>query len=550
MKEPEPHQKKSTDGIRLRVHHAAPSPVSPVHHDEGRLLPSSMLEHRSDAPPHINKPLPESGHTPSVELHPVMLKPLAMAPSSDVPSKEEGLEKHDLALPERAALVKKTSDDAFDENHGNPPKDKPGSPHKGDTGYPLEDKRFSWLARPKFSDQVASQKHFASLGPKKSRRGRRLVVVVLAILLTLAGGVVLLSTVFARVTVAVKPRIDDMVVAGVPAVFDMAVHSVLTDQHLVPAERLEITKKVNEEFPATGRANVSEHAHGRVILTNQYSSLPQPLVATTRFLTDAGVLYRLPKAVVIPGAKIDKGALVPQSVEVELVADVPGEGGNHTGALTLTIPGLRGTPKYAGFSATAPDGFTGGKLGDAVVVTAADLKQAQDQLTKKVMDELNEDIRGKLPPGFIAPDALRELKVIQITAPAAQSATDRFSVAVEARARILAVRPDDIALLIEASLEGGNKGRTIMKGASPLNYYATTVDFEKGRAEVVLRGSVKIARAVDTNILRELIAGKSQEDARALLSVREEISAFRLSFFPPWSYTIPVVRNRVSVVLE
>ncbi len=549
MKESESHQKKSTDGIRLRIHHDMPSPVSPAHHDDGRLLPGSMVKHRSDTPPQIDKPLPEAERSPSVELHAVMPKSFAMTPPSDVPPKEEVPQKHDLALPEHAALVKKTPDGAFDEKHGNPPKDKPVSPHKGDAA-PLEDRRFSWLARPKFSDQVASQKHFASLGPKKSRRGRRWIAVVLGVLVAVAIGVVLLSTVFARVTVAVKPRVDDVVVAGAPAVFDMTAHSVVIDQHLVPAERLEITKKVNGEFPATGRANVAEHAHGRVMLTNQFSSLPQPLVATTRFLTDAGVLYRLPKAVVIPGAKIDKGALVPQSVEVELVADAPGEGGNHTGALTMTIPGLRGTPKYTGFSATAPDGFTGGKSGDAAVVTAGDLKQAQDGLTKKVMDELNSDIRGKLPLGFIAPDAVRELKVIQITAPAAQSAAERFSVAVEARARILAVRPDDIAALVGASLEGGGKGRTIMEGVSPLNYEATTVDFEKGRAEMVLRGSVKIARAVDTGALREAIAGKSQEDVRVLLSAREEISAFRLSFFPPWRYTIPSARDRVSVVLE
>ena len=93
-------------------------------------------------------------------------------------------------------------------------------------------------------------------------------------------------------------------------------------------------------------------------------------------------------------------------------------------------------------------------------------------------------------------------------------------------------------------------GRKIIGGASPLSYDVTVVDFEKGRAEMVLRGSVKVARAIDTDALREVITGKSQEDARMVLLGHEEISAFRILFFPPWRYTIPSVPDRVNVVLE
>ena len=60
----------------------------------------------------------------------------------------------------------------------------------------------------------------------------------------------LLSTVFARVTVALKPRIENLTADNVAITFDITARTVGMDMRIVPAELLEYTKTFSKEFQA------------------------------------------------------------------------------------------------------------------------------------------------------------------------------------------------------------------------------------------------------------------------------------------------------------
>ncbi|MDZ4285384.1 MAG: hypothetical protein U1A23_00480, partial [Candidatus Sungbacteria bacterium] len=114
---------------------------------------------------------------------------------------------------------------------------------------------------------------------------------------------ILLSTVFARVTITLKPMVDSAKIDGTQISFDATASDVAVSSHTVPAEFLSFDGSASEDFDATGNDYVNQKASGRVKIYNVFGATPQALVANTRFVTDSGILFRLTKSVVIPGAK-------------------------------------------------------------------------------------------------------------------------------------------------------------------------------------------------------------------------------------------------------
>ena len=65
---------------------------------------------------------------------------------------------------------------------------------------------------------------------------------------------------------------------------------------------------------------MSQKAQGTLTIYNAYSSAPQTLVATTRFVTPDGKIFRLTNEVTVPGAKITNGQIVPSSINAPIAA--------------------------------------------------------------------------------------------------------------------------------------------------------------------------------------------------------------------------------------
>lgn len=363
--------------------------------------------------------------------------------------------------------------------------------------------------------------------------------------------VVLISTVFARASLTVKPRVESSTLDNVTVTLDLSVSGVMGDKRVIPAERLIFTKKASDIFPATGKEIIEDRARGTVKIYNSFSSSPQSLVATTRFLTDSGVLYRLPKGIVVPGAKIEEGKIAPQFIETELVADIAGEGGNLGNEVTLKIPGFRGDPKkYDGFYAVAEKGFVGGFKGEVKVVAREDLRAAEEKITKRVYDETMREIMAGIPSEFKLVEALREIQITNISTPKEKSRHDEFTAEAEARGRTVVFRERELMSLLHLLLIGDDKTREFVEGSEVLNYQVLTVDYEKGRATVSLRGSIKTKAIIPEGELRALAVAKKEGSLIELLKGRPELSSFRISFFPPWISKAPADENKIRIFVE
>lgn len=85
---------------------------------------------------------------------------------------------------------------------------------------------------------------------------------------------------------------------------------------------------VTQLFPATGQnANVNSKAQGTITIYNDYSAAPQELVATTRFVTPDGKIFRIVNTVTVPGATVAaNGTITPSSIDTPIIADQGGSG--------------------------------------------------------------------------------------------------------------------------------------------------------------------------------------------------------------------------------
>ncbi|MFA6604219.1 MAG: hypothetical protein WCT10_05305, partial [Patescibacteria group bacterium] len=127
-----------------------------------------------------------------------------------------------------------------------------------------------------------------------------------------------LYVIFARATVVILSRQEPVKsefivdVAREPAPGDVA------------GDVLEATETLTQSFPSTSLVKMDAHATAFVRISSSLGRA-QTLVATTRLLTPAGVLFRIKKTVLVPAQG---------SVEVEAYADAAGLGGEvgHAGS--------------------------------------------------------------------------------------------------------------------------------------------------------------------------------------------------------------------------
>lgn len=362
---------------------------------------------------------------------------------------------------------------------------------------------------------------------------------------------ILISTVFARLTVTVRPRAEEAAIERVGALFDASVSKVLFSQRVIPAEVLHFSRAVSRDFPATGSGRVEERARGMALIYNGFNSQPQTLIAGTRFASEGGAIYRIKKQVTVPGAKIEQGAVVPQSVEAELVADVAGDGANASGSVSLKLPGFAGSPRSRGFYAIAPRGFAGGFIGDTAVVSRDDVERAEEEVSKAAFDDVESEMQKNIPAGLITLKELREIEISKMDAPKAGSRSPKpFSVSAEARGTALAFREQDVIDLLASFALAERTDQEFIPGSARLSYAVRSVDFEKGKAEVALGGKLNIKAKIPERELAALISGKKEGSVRELFKQRRELARFRLSFFPPWRSTTPKDLEKIRFRVE
>ena len=391
--------------------------------------------------------------------------------------------------------------------------------------------------------------------PERRRRVQFMQrMLALAAFTLLALAVILPTAVFPRFTIAIVPKLERVSVPPTNLTADTLAAAPSSAGRRIPALRIVAEKQLTREYEATGTKFFQERARGTVLLFNAFSSQPQSLVANTRLQDSSGRVFRLRSAVIIPGARVEAGKIQPTAVPAEVVAAEPGEASN-IGAAEFRIPGFRGTSKYGGFYAKSEKPFSGGFVGQASVVQAADVTAASEDLTRRAVEELKGELDAKAPtdPDFIAPEGGREIAIVRIDQPPAGERMERFPVRVVVRGELIAVRRSQLGQLLGAIMllaTAETDGLSIAPHQPALELRGLKQGSAACCLNLAVSGALDYWRAPSSAELRSVLLDSTPAKAEAYLRGRPEIGEFSIKRFPRWLWFIPQRTGGLEITIR
>ncbi len=365
-------------------------------------------------------------------------------------------------------------------------------------------------------------------------------------LILAAAGVILLGTILylflGSAQILIKPqkqKLDFELSVSVSSAYSQADSAA----NKIPGQFLSFTADLDKDFASSGQKEVAQKARGEITVYNNFNSEPQNLVATTRFESSSGLVFRTPRPVSIPGAKLISGKLVPGSITVEVIADKPGKDYNIN-ADKFTIPGFKGTPKYTGFYGESSKPMAGGMTGLSKVVTERDFNSAKDAVTKEVLAKAAENLKLKTNGLKILEPTSNEIVSLKSTAEV-DDAAEGFAISATAEARTVGFHEDDLFALVENFVN--KKGNLeVLKNSLNLNYGNIQLDAAKKTLSFKLGVSGEAAARVNQEKLVNGLLGMPQSKIKDYLLAIPEVESARVILSPFWVRTVPKNKNDIE----
>ncbi|PJE50969.1 MAG: hypothetical protein COV29_01675 [Candidatus Yanofskybacteria bacterium CG10_big_fil_rev_8_21_14_0_10_36_16] len=324
------------------------------------------------------------------------------------------------------------------------------------------------------------------------------------------------------------------------ALTDISATNYALDQ--VPGQKFEETKEVKGAFTSSGNKEVAQKARGEITIYNT-SGTSQRLVATTRFESPEGLIFRIPVSIVVPAREGD----TPGSIKVEIVADKAGNNYN-IGPARFTIPGFEGKSKFTEFYAESEKPMIGGMIGPSPVVTETDLAEAQIELSTKLKNELEDSIKNKI--GDLKTAGMISIKISEPdTLVESGTAVATFEMSVSGTASVIAFREDDIVKIIETSKIGEDNFK-LLEDKTLISYTEHESEKDENKIGFTVKVNGESAYVIDKNEILEEIKGMKESQVRDYFSNFNEIEKAKITLSPFWVNEIPTEEEKIEIVID
>lgn len=338
---------------------------------------------------------------------------------------------------------------------------------------------------------------------------------------------------------------------------DVSVTAVGSDAQTIPAKILSVDGENTISYATSGnKSSANQKARGTITIFNEYSGSPQPLVATTRFESSDGKIFRLIKAVIVPGISNAGGETKPGAIEAEVIADEAGEAYNIE-PTTFTIPGFKdsGSEKYAKFYAKSFKAMAGGGSGGSMAksVSAADIASAKNQALDGLKQQINEKLKESAGAGeIILDDAVDFGEVIYAVSGSVDEIADNFTVTAKTTAKAFAFSEDDLRNSAKQIFtKNGVAAPQIDEKSLSFQFGKSDTDFAKGLIVIRANLSLKTNPQIDLENLKKGILGKSEDDFKAYLKSYPDLEKVEINYWPSFlTGKIPAYASRVNISLD
>ena len=330
---------------------------------------------------------------------------------------------------------------------------------------------------------------------------------------------------------------------------DKALDKVDLLKQIVPAKAYDQTVEDKKTFQATGKKNVGDKATGTVTITNRTGE-PQPLLPTTRLLSDKGILFRTARSVTVPAASVSvMGEIQSGQANVEVIADSGGEEGN-VGPSHFTIPGLPGRENVV--FADSRETFTGGTTRMAGVVTEDDIKNAKQAITDTIYQDVVSGISKNEAGKLIVLSELSKKDVINsdVSVKPDTEATD-FEASGKIKVTILTFKESDFQDILSDRI--GNlvsSGKQKVNGKDEISWSATKVDVDKGKANLTATVKYLVSSKIEPDEIRANVLAKTYKEANDYLYSLPNIDQAKIKLWPGFVKSVPTIERNIKISIE
>lgn len=362
----------------------------------------------------------------------------------------------------------------------------------------------------------------------------------LLILLVVIFGAVYFRFLEARITVwPVQERWEFQKEVGVK----VGIEGINAEAGIIPGRIIKAEEELFRQFSASGEAAKESKAKGVIRVYNNYH-LVQILVATTRFLSSEGKLFRSTQRVSIPpGGQAD----------VEVEAAELGESYNIEPS-TFSIPGLAGTARYTQVYGKSSAKMEGGSKRVVPQVTAEDIKTAKDSITQDLTKEGQAKILAEIEQDknlvFLDKALSQDTKEVE-TLVSEGAEVDNFQAKGKVIAKALVFSREDADKFIRGVIASEiGAGKALNEQSLELQFSLNSIDWDQELMSLSVSGSVNLYPDIDIDELKSEISGKALGAARDLLKGNRNLERFQIKLWPlPWR-SVPKDIDRIKVDLK
>lgn len=298
---------------------------------------------------------------------------------------------------------------------------------------------------------------------------------------------------------------------------------------------------VEGQSPVENKEIIGEKATGNVDLVNKTTE-EQKIKDQSRLLTKDGQLLYMQRSVTLPAG--------PSRVSVPVIADQAGEAGNLT-PQRLDFAGLSDSSRQLIYGEVT-SALAGGSGEEVLVVKEDDIERARTQAGKEAKDQVEEDIRGELPDGWLLVDESWNNELVSFETKV--NVDDREpTIPYSARivVRVFGFENEALTNHLKSALEQ-RMDKDYMLFPGPITYTkkVESVNWEEATAELNVRVTHTTIPQISLDTLKEKIMGRSEVQAKQYLSGLPGVRSVTLDLWPFWVQSIPRIERRISMDLE
>lgn len=325
----------------------------------------------------------------------------------------------------------------------------------------------------------------------------------------------------------------------------------------IPAKIIEKEVSISDTFEASGKKNsssdVSKKAKGKITIYNEYNSDSQQLVATTRFLSKEGKLFRLVKGITVPGMIGSN----PGSVEADVIADQPGEDFNIE-PTDFKIPGFEQSPKYEKFYAKSTLAMSGGGAGGSnsggiAIISQGDLDNAKKTEETKLKDQLEDAVKSEIGTGYVLlPDASEKIITESVASSRLNEAASSFNFKSSGKIKAIVFSEKDLRKLAGDIYNEANKEKSVSDySLIKIIYGASSVDLNSGTLSLKANIEVTVDANINWEDFKKKLLGKDESQIKEIMKEYPQIEKINIDFWPEFmSQKIPQYEKRVELKIE